>query len=67
MKFSIVLRYRGDFAAQLNILVCNAAHLIKRLDIPAIDIRYCWNFYSYQILIHNLSAWNSSVCFIQIV
>ena len=34
MKFSIVLRYCGDFAAQLNILVCNAAHLIKRLDIP---------------------------------
>ena len=37
MKFSIVLRYCGDFAAQLNILVCNAAHLIKRLDIPGLN------------------------------
>ena len=37
MKFSIVLRYCGDFAAQLNILACNAAHLIKRLDIPGLD------------------------------
>ena len=25
-NFSIVLRYSGGFAAQLNILVCNAAH-----------------------------------------
>ena len=36
MKFSIVLRYCVDFAAKLNILVCNAAHLIKRLDIPGL-------------------------------
>ena len=36
MKLSIVLRYCGDFAAQLNFLVCNAAHLIKRLDIPGL-------------------------------
>ena len=42
MKFSIVLRYRGDFAAQLNILVCNAAHLIKRLDIPGL---FCDNLH----------------------
>ena len=25
-NFSIVLRYSGGFATQLNILVCNAAH-----------------------------------------
>ena len=36
MKFSIVLRYCGDFAAQLNFLVRNTAHLIKRLDIPGL-------------------------------
>ena len=28
----------GDFAAQLNILVCSAAHFIKSLDISATDL-----------------------------
>ena len=35
-NLSIVLSYSGVFAAQLNVLVCNAAHEIKRLDIPAL-------------------------------
>ena len=35
-NFSIVLRYSGGFATQLNILVCNTAHEIKRLDIPGL-------------------------------
>ena len=33
-NFSIVLKYSGGFAARLNILVCNPAHKIRRLDIP---------------------------------
>ena len=44
MKFfhCTVLKYCGNFAAQLNLLVCNAAHLIKSLDTPG--LKYEWKY-----------------------